>query len=1059
MKIYLLLACLVLSVWYVSAQEKVTGRVFDATTKKAVENAVIKVEGNAKKIVSGKNGQFVLELPKGRHVVKISMVGYVPKELVIQDPFNSELTILISPDETQLDDVTVVSTGYQNIPKERATGSFSLIDNKTFNQQITTSVLERLEGITPALTVDRRTNSPGIMIRGLSTLQGDRSPLIVLDNYPYEGNINNINPNDIDNITILKDAAASSIWGVKAGNGVIVINTKKAKFNQPLSISVSASQITSGKPDLNYLRPISTNDFIDVEQMLFSKGYYTSLENSFDKAPLTPLVELLIANRDGKVSSQELHSQIELLRLNNISDNYSNSFFGNAINRQYSIELKAGGEKQNWRIFSGFDNNHDALSAIYRRFNVKVDNSFKVGTKLEFSTSLLVNISNSKSGKTDFSSLNASNGALPPYTSFVSATGNPLPVMRDYRASSILSLGNANLLDWNYYPLTNGEEERTTSDVFDFLGNLRASYSVLPGLRLTANYQFERQNTQGGTRASQNSYSVRNIINQFSQINAGNITRPIPLGEIWNENINDLNVNNIRGQINYDKTFDSFSISAIAGSEMRQSTTDSHSGRSYGVNGNTLQTSTVDYLNFYKNILTGANMIIPNIDSYGRLVNRYVSFFGNAAVGFRERYTISGSLRRDASNLFGVSTNNKWNPLWSVGLSWDASKEEWFPKALIPYMKLRATYGVSGNANSRLAAVTTITFSGTNPYTQSPYAGFSNYANPDLRWERVRTLNLGTDIKFLGERISASLDYYVKKSDDLIGTESIDITAGIGSRVTRNTAAITVKGLDIELSALNTVGKLRWQTNFFVNFYKDRVDKYYLNNDYGYNYVNGNSNVSGIIGQPAYSVLSYKWAGLNPKNGNPMGFVNDAISEDYQTITGTKSMITDLAYSGPAFPTSSLSLGNTFSYHNFDLDFRITGKFGFYFRRPSISYTDLFSTRNGNADFAQRWQKPGDELYTNVPSLVYPANSNRDAFYNFSEATVLSGDHVRFQYLSFGYNFLKENFSFLPFRSISLRAVASNLGLLYNSNGYGLDPDFPISKPLKTYSFNLKINL
>jgi hypothetical protein len=299
----------------------------------------------------------------------------------------------------------------------------------------------------------------------------------------------------------------------------------------------------------------------------------------------------------------------------------------------------------------------------------------------------------------------------------------------------------------------------------------------------------------------------------------------------------------------------------------------------------------------------------------------------------------------------------------------------------------------------------------------------------------------------------------VKKSDDLIENAAIDYTGGIGFQLYKNAAKISARGLDIELNSINAKGQVQWTTSLFANFYTDKTDAYYLSSQAAATFVNGSAVVSGIVGKPVYSIYAYKWAGLNPINGNPRGYVNGAISEDYATITGTKATLSDLAYIGRAFPTLTGAMGNTLKWKELSLDFRIAYKLGYYFRRNSLAYGTLYAQRRGDKEYAQRWQNPGDELITNVPSAIYPAVSSRDSFYTYSEATIISGDHVRLQYVGLGYVFTKARFAKLPFQNITLRAVANNLGLLWKRNNAGVDPDYPNAIPSKTYSFNLQFNL
>ncbi|MGH2644123.1 MAG: TonB-dependent receptor plug domain-containing protein, partial [Chitinophagaceae bacterium] len=247
-----------------------------------VAGATVKIRGTNGGTTCNENGVFFLTNVKQNEVIEISAIGYQSTEVKLYG--NKKISVMLKSSINTLSRVTV-STGYQNIPKERATGSFTQIDNAVLNEQVGTNILDRLDGVASGVSFDNKVSFQkklGFTIRGLSSINGPQDPLIIVDNFPYDGDINNINPNDVKSITILKDAAASSIWGTKAGNGVVVITTKSGHFNHPLKVDVNTSISITGKPDLMSLHTISSSDYIDVEEMLFNNGYYDPyLTNTF----------------------------------------------------------------------------------------------------------------------------------------------------------------------------------------------------------------------------------------------------------------------------------------------------------------------------------------------------------------------------------------------------------------------------------------------------------------------------------------------------------------------------------------------------------------------------------------------------------------------------------------------------------------------------------------------------------------------------------------------------------------------------------------------------------
>ena len=314
----------------------VSGRVLDENNAPLV-GATVKVKGTSRIALTNNKGEFTLKNVDDKEVLVISFLGFETKEIKAAEASNS-IKLLSSSDK--LDEVQIVSTGYQNIPKDRATGSFTVVDNKLLNRAVSPDLLGRLKGVTNGLLVDRLVgNSTGISIRGRSTIFSDTKPLIVIDNFPFEGDLNSINPNDIENVTVLKDAAAASIWGVRAGNGVIVITTKKGNFNQKTDITFNSNLTLTDKPDLYYQPQLSSAEWIDVEKFLFSQGQYAA-ELSNNWSFISPVIELLAK----KTSENEavIDAQVEGLKQYDIRDQIDKYFYRRGVQQQYFLNLNGG---------------------------------------------------------------------------------------------------------------------------------------------------------------------------------------------------------------------------------------------------------------------------------------------------------------------------------------------------------------------------------------------------------------------------------------------------------------------------------------------------------------------------------------------------------------------------------------------------------------------------------------------------------------------------------------------------------------------------------------------
>jgi hypothetical protein len=390
-------------------------------------------------------------------------------------------------------------------------------------------------------------------------------------------------------------------------------------------------------------------------------------------------------------------------------------------------------------------------------------------------------------------------------------------------------------------------------------------------------------------------------------------------------------------------------------------------------------------------------------------------------------------------------------------VAWNISNEPFYKLSFLSYLKLRATYGYSGNVDLSRSAVPVQSIRSAD-YIYSYYTNgvITTLNNPSLRWEKVRTINIGIDFSVFKNILSGSADFYYKSGSDLYGPSSYDYTAfGLVSQVTKNVANMIGKGIDISLQSKNIDSRFKWMTNLLFNYNTDKVTHYYFpdGNIFGATY---GSSISAVIGKPLYSILSYKWGGLDA-NGNPQGYLNKQKSTDYNSMISSLTSADSLVYSGQALPEFFGSVGNTFNWKGFALTANLTYALGYYFRKPSIDYTALFKAGIGYGDFDKRWQKPGDELITNVPSMIYPNDPNRNNFYLLSEATVAKADNIRLQFVTISYQFDQKVTSKMPFKMLQLYINGSNLGILWKANKDGIDPDYPSSlKPPKSYTLGLR---
>lgn len=1040
---------------------KITGTIL-STDNQPIADATIMIRHQQVIATSATDGSFIIKSGSRNDTLVISHIGYETKEISITS-INAGKPLIIEMDKTstELEEV-IINTGLQHIPKDRATGSFDYIDNKTLNLQVGSTILDRLKGVSSGILFDNTklqssTKKLDFSIRGLSTINGNQDPLIVLDNFPYDGDLSNINPNDIESISILKDAAAASIWGTRAGNGVIVITSKKGMLNQPMQIEFNSNVVIAQKPDLFYLPQMNSGDYINVEQMLFNNGQV----NTSTVYALSPADEIFQKRLDGDITAEDSANSINALRNADIRDQYNKYFYQPSVNQQYSINVRGGSKNNSYFLSAGYDNDIGNLNEKNDRFSLKAENTYRVARNLQISIGALYTNTQTESGRPAYGSITVGHKPLP-YLSFADGNGNALPVDVYYSGEYTDTAGAAKLLNWKYYPLDDYKHSVTKSGLNSLLANISLQYKIAKGLNVAINYNYQKQEQTTSTVNDLQSYFTRNMINTYTQIDAstGLVNNIVPLGSILAESNSTVLSNNFRAVVNYNKAFGNHSISALVGSEARQTDNFSQSNTVYGYDGNTLTTIPVDFSNQYPSYADGGYSQIPYGVAFTETLNRFVSFFGNASYTFKDKYILSGSFRKDASNLFGVNTNDKWNPFWSAGASWEISKESFYNSSLFPLLKLRITYGSSGNVDQTKSAVTVIQYQGASPNTNLPFATINQFANPDLKWEESVTTNAALDFATSKQTISGSIEYYRKKGENLFGPSPVNYTVGINSNVvTRNIASMEGKGLDLTLRSKNIDGAFKWETNLLLSFYKDETTSYFYPQGSVYSPGFGNG-ISPMVGKPLYAILSYKSAGLDPATGDPRGYLNKQVSEDYYSIYYAATSVDSLMYNGPSTPRIFGSVGNSFSWKGFSLSAYISYKLGYYFRKESINYDLLFNSGIGNSDFSKRWQHPGDELKTQVPSMVYPNIGGRDNFYALSNATVLKGDNIRLQFINLSYDFTRWLNSKKLFKMLQLYINASNLGIIWKANKDNIDPDFPSSIPTpKTYAIGLRVNL
>lgn len=1032
----------------------ITGKVTD-TTGAVLPGATIKIKGTAKATVTDSQGLFTINAEDGDEI-EVSFIGFDAASFKVKadQPFQR---IMLHTSASKLNAVTIVSTGYQTIPKERATGSFVHIDSTLVTRRVSTNILDRLDGVTSGLLFNKSLgngNNPAISIRGRSTIFSNPDPLIVLDNFPYEGDLNNINPNDIESISILKDAAAASIWGVRAGNGVIVITTKKGKRSKTPHISFNANTTVTGKVDLGYQPQISSSDFIDMEQYLFRRGYYdNTISDGY--STISPALAIFLQKRNGQISALDSASSVNKLKTYDIRKDVESYIYRRAVNQQYAISIDGASDTHSYYLSAGYDKNLTNIVAnSYNRFTLNANSTYQLlDNRLQLSAAIMLTTSKTNTNH------DAYTNPLYPYEQLVDANGNHLSIVQTggLRKQYTDTTGTGKLLDWNYRPLDENTSNNSTT-LTDYKLNANLKYKIVKGLDFLINYQYEKGLNQNTQLHDGDSYYTRNLINSFSHIDpsTGTVTRPVPLGAIENIGNNSYTSNYVRGQINYVKKIgERHELNALAGVETKDYQAMSVSNTLYGFNTSDDSSVPVDFLTYFPQYYGFGSNRIPYGAQQNYSVDRIRSAFFNGSYTYNGLYTVSASARRDESNIFGVKSNQKGVPLWSTGFLWNLSKEKFYHFDLIPVLKLRATYGYNGNVDKTTSAYLTAQNSGTN-YWNNAYNAIINPPNPSLRWEKDRNVNFGLDFVSKKNLFSGSIDYYIKNGIDLIGNSPIAPQTGI-VQFKGNSADTKTSGIDLILNK-NSVSdsKMKWNSSLLFSYSKDIITNYKVKQGNNAQIINGNY-VNPVEGYPYNAIFSYSYKGLD-NQGRPQGMLNGVISEDYAAIQNSTDL-SNLVYNGSATPLFYGSFRNTFSYQEFDLSFNITYKFDYYFRRPNVfSGSNSFGSYGFlAADYDKRWQNPGDESRTNIPALSYPANNAQDGFFQGASVLVEKADNIRLQDVRLAYHF--RSLAGNPiFRNLQIYAYLTNVGILWKATKQTTDPDFVYSSYVNPKSLSIGLS-
>lgn len=1039
------------------ALKEIRGKVITADGQ-PLPGVVIAEKGTNNKTATNGNGEFELRNAADDAVLVFSYIGYNTQEIATKGA-TGPLNVTLIQSDNELSEVNVVvSTGYQNLPKERATGSFSFVDQKklAITNLGATDFAKGLEGLVPGLLVGPNGN---MQIRGASSLKAaTREVLIVVDGFPIETGNFTVNPNDIESISVLKDAAAASIWGVRASNGVVVIKTKSGMANDGKAVFNFTSNLSvTSKPDFSFQRIASSSDYIDAEAESFRRGWFDfskADDNAYTLVGGLFYKKYLSDNGGPAFTDQQLTQGLDYLKQFN-TVNEQDLFYRKAVQRQLNLSVRGGTEKYMFAISSLYTKELTNLTGKNNdNLILNFKNSLQVLPKVVLSLGINSTYSKSEGSSTGYGFDNAS-----PYTRILDENGNYVSTtsrVSDHRKQSYYDNG---YLSWDNNALQNMRNTTTKSNTFASRINVGADYEILKGLNFSSQFQTELRFTNNENLQGIEAYYPRLMANTWRvPTGSGTFVNKFPAGPLFDKGKENQNSWTFRNVANLDKQFGSdHAINAIAGMELRKVGFTGNTERYYNYNPKALTSDNIDLaaLGIFQPDAFGGYSTYTWSPAFVDRDRRFFSLFANAAYTYKNRYTVSGSIRTDQSNLFGTDPKYRYRPLWSAGASWNMTNEDFMSSVgFLDKLIVRATYGVNGNIGN--SSPYPIASTGKNFNTQENMLTFKNPENQALRPEKTASTNFGVDFAVLNHRISGSVDLYKKKSYDLLGNSILDPTTGFPS-AERNTAVMTNHGIELNLNARILEGEVSLDADFNIGYNKNKVTEVLTPNTNAAAYVNAVNNP--ISGLPLSYLYSYKWAGLSDK-GEPQ--IYDANGNIKSWSTARLTDINALKYVGTMDPPVYGGMMINVRYKGFTFSPQFTFKMG-HVMRQSTTKTDM--SAGVTSDIANRWQNPGDELHTNIPRLFDRASIDAkwNDYYRKSDVWDDDASFVRLRSMSLSYQMPKK-FLFNVFTGASLTAQANNVWL-WTANKQGLDPDyvnlltgsigFP---PVQNYVFSLNLN-
>ncbi|HTD99662.1 MAG TPA: TonB-dependent receptor [Mucilaginibacter sp.] len=995
-KLLILLVLLITTISVVTAQaQTVTGKVTDQKDGLPLPGVSVTVKGlSAGGTQTTLNGSYSITVPAGSHTLVFRYIGYKQVERPVT---GSTVDVQLETDSKQLSEVVVVGYGTQK--RASITGSIATVSGKETENVPVTTFEQALQGKTAGVNIQANNGKLGqgikISVRGTASISGGTQPLVVIDgiianqidlsnNGATSDPLADLNFNDVESFQVLKDAAASAIYGARGSNGVIIITTKKGKLGAA-KINFNA-QFGYSKPS-GYRKFLNTQQWLQLEERAAVGAAPQDVANGFE-----PDLETALADEKDYIEGKFTSLSAGSTDWTKNNTDWQKQAFRTAPQQQYDLNFTGGTEKTTYFIGGQALNQTGILKGNqFQRYSgrvnidTKIFSSLDVGMNLNFTHTFNKRVGNDDSFATPLQivALSPVTPVIDPRTGLISGTPP----------------GSSSSYPLYYNPLISVDNAYFHTNVYRTLGNVFANWDIVDHLTFRSEFGVDQ------TNQNEDSY--------FSSLTARDTGTPHGFGRNTNSDVVNFTVNNYLTYKNTLARDHSLDLTVGNSYQYSHSTANDVQGQQFPSDA-------------YKQIASAA---VISAGSSSQAEFSFVSYFARANYAYKGRYLLSGSVRSDGSSRFGI--NNRYGIFPAGSIGWILSEEDFMKKFnSLSSLKIRASYGLTGNAEIGNYAALGL-FSGNAGYNGVAGQSFFQLQNPDLKWEKTAQVDIGLDWGFFNNRLSGSFDFYRKNTRDLLLNVNIPETLGIGTQL-QNLGKLYNQGFEITLSSENFVGKFKWSTNFNASYNKNVVT--YVQGQI----INEGADLNRVIeGQPIGVFYGREYAGVDPANGDAIFYLNT------KNADGTLNRGTTSDYNaaqnvplGDPTPHWTGGITNNFAYKGFDLSFTIYGSFGNKIYNGGGQYMSAEASNgldNQTIDQMRYWDKPGDITDIPEPRLFYANGTDPSSRY------LSSGSYVRLKTATLGYTFPKAVLAKLKIDR--LRIFVNGFNLFKITKYKGWDPE------------------